>query len=805
MKKIIVFFASFLLFFGLVKQSYAIDTLENKNDKLILDFYFLESEYNEEGYINVNNLEDFNFIKYDGKQLPQTKNVKRRMYTFIGYFHLSEALKDDDLSLYIGFTDYPYNIYLNKVLIYKGGQYKNNSTSRIYYIPNIYLSKDLLSYGSNNTNEIAIEVFPSYEKEALGEIAISSYENVAIWSFFRNFVGVYLIKAGAIISLLVCIYFLFLFFSRKGKDLRYLYFSGFCFVFTFSWLDITLYYDVMSEILFLKIARNGLIFSNMFLSLFVMEFTQILKSKWFRIGAVIIALTLSLILIFQDTKQHLEDSFTIILNACLFPLLLLQCLLLLISFFRYKNRYSIIIVIAFVLLTLSGLHDTFFFSINIFPYAWYTSYGYIALILGIFYVLAKEHSNTYLETIKQAKELKEKNIVIEKTQEELKISNEHLEELVKKRTIDLNNANEELIKRNEQLLNDLKMAQRVQRSIIPTTESLPKRKELKFGSDYSAMESIGGDLFDVIKIGKNGYGFLIADVSGHGVPAALITTMVKVFFYSHSGLDVSSNRVCKEVNKELLKFIGDLDYYVTAFYGILNIETGLFQYTNAGHHPAIVYRTKTEEIIELDTEGFFIGAIENANYGRGEIIIDEGDKILLFTDGIVEARNKDGEFYEKERLIDFFLKNVNLQPKEFVDKLTKDIDKFCEYQSPSDDRAVLYINFISKMAPEQLPEDSIHIEAKNIDEKSNISLEPMYKRALDYYKNKEFKKAIDIFIELEKTYPNNINILNYLGILYYKMKDYSNAYEVFSKALKLDENNSIIKKNLSIVKKNKKM
>jgi serine phosphatase RsbU (regulator of sigma subunit)/HAMP domain-containing protein len=290
----------------------------------------------------------------------------------------------------------------------------------------------------------------------------------------------------------------------------------------------------------------------------------------------------------------------------------------------------------------------------------------------------------------------------------------NLEGIVELRTKELDKVNHALKRMHENILEELEMAKRVQRNILPSDRNFIQRKEFKIGSRYQSMESLGGDLYDVIRIGKNGYGFLIADVSGHGVAAALITTMAKVAFNSNSGWNISPSEVCKEVNLEMCKLIGDLNYFITAFYATLNLETGILKFTNAGHHPALLFRASSRGIEELNTRGALLGAMENAVYEVGEIELFKGDRVMFYTDGLVDARGDNEEFYGYERLIRYVEYNSNKEPKRFVDGLFADIEKFCNGHPPNDDRAILYLEFVSRIEEGFEAEDAVKIAAREV-------------------------------------------------------------------------------------------
>ena len=268
-----------------------------------------------------------------------------------------------------------------------------------------------------------------------------------------------------------------------------------------------------------------------------------------------------------------------------------------------------------------------------------------------------------------------------------------MQSLVEERTAELNEANETLMHQNNEMLKELKMAQRVQQQIIPDIETIPTRKELLLGANYSALESVGGDLYDVFAITPEKYGFLIADVAGHGVPAAMITMMIKVAFYTKIHRGIPPAEVCNRVNHVIYQFIGDLEYYATAYFGILDVTTGTFRYTNAGHPAALLWKEREKRIVTLEATGHFIGIFEEPMFETREVKLEPGDRMLLFTDGIIEAQNKQEEFYGYERLHAFFEKGYRLAPKEFVDKLIDDVTAFGDDHPADDDRAILYIQY----------------------------------------------------------------------------------------------------------------
>jgi sigma-B regulation protein RsbU (phosphoserine phosphatase) len=329
---------------------------------------------------------------------------------------------------------------------------------------------------------------------------------------------------------------------------------------------------------------------------------------------------------------------------------------------------------------------------------------------------------------------------------------------------------------------------------------------MKFGARYSAMENLGGDLYDIIRIGRNSYGFVMADVSGHGVPAALITTMAKVSFHSHAKWGMSTSEILDNINAEMFRFIGDLEYYLTAFFCILNLETGELHYTNAGHHAGIVYRKKTGAMESLDTKGYFIGSFEDGNYETGSTVLQPGDRILLFTDGIIEARNEEGEFFEYNRLRNYIKTNHSLPPKDFVAGLADNLQSFCGKAPQTDDQAILQVEFVKRLEGGAETE-ALDIQVRQLskadepEESAIIDYAGEYARAIELMKAGSYDEACAALERLLLIKPSDVKVLNNLGVLYYKRKDYEVAKRFLERALIAEPNNASAVKNLRAVEK----
>ncbi|HBD96263.1 MAG: hypothetical protein A2015_08160 [Spirochaetes bacterium GWF1_31_7] len=268
---------------------------------------------------------------------------------------------------------------------------------------------------------------------------------------------------------------------------------------------------------------------------------------------------------------------------------------------------------------------------------------------------------------------------------------ENLEELVKKRTEELNKAVNSLQDAYDENKRELAIAQKIQSSLIPTI--FPDSDHIDFSGMYLPMEALGGDLYDVHKISETKMGILILDVCGHGVPAALITTMAKISFNSNCKKFETTNEIMLEVNNELCEAIQGSGDYLTAFYCIVDAEKRTVEFTNAAHNDIYILRCDGT-IDSLEQTGPVVGVLKDVPYQSIQMQLSKGDRLVLYTDGVIEARNETSTLYDSARFIEVIKENQNKTPKEFVKFLYDDILRFKNNTPHDDDIAILIADII---------------------------------------------------------------------------------------------------------------
>ena len=213
------------------------------------------------------------------------------------------------------------------------------------------------------------------------------------------------------------------------------------------------------------------------------------------------------------------------------------------------------------------------------------------------------------------------------------------------------------------LKQELEIARSIQLSILP--ENPPRMKGLEINARYEPMMEVGGDFYDFFQVDENRIGILIADVTGHGVSAALISSMVKIAFYMSQDCIDNPAAVLARINSSLIDHI--YGRFITAFYIFIDLKEMKAVFSNAAHWPMYIQNRQTGESSELTVRGRLIGITKNENYKNLEVGLKKGDRIILFTDGIIEERNSIGELFGEQRFMDMIKQHSSGLPSGLID------------------------------------------------------------------------------------------------------------------------------------------
>ena len=251
---------------------------------------------------------------------------------------------------------------------------------------------------------------------------------------------------------------------------------------------------------------------------------------------------------------------------------------------------------------------------------------------------------------------------------------------------------EQLASQLQEIQREMDTARKIQLSILP--QQVPAIECLDIAARYIPMTAVAGDFYDFIVIDKNRLGILVADVSGHGMPAALISSMLKIALDGQKACADDPVKVLEGLNQVLCgKFQG---HFVTATYIVIDTEKRIISYAGAGHPPLIVRDHAAGVTNEYAENGLFFGFFPGAEYTALEIPFKEGDWVVLYTDGIPETTDSAEEQFGIERFKQFVQANSELPANEFVDKFLADLSVYGEINAgreAEDDITLLAIHF----------------------------------------------------------------------------------------------------------------
>lgn len=245
------------------------------------------------------------------------------------------------------------------------------------------------------------------------------------------------------------------------------------------------------------------------------------------------------------------------------------------------------------------------------------------------------------------------------------------------------------IERDQQLSEirkELDVARRIQLSILP--KEFPPSSHFEIAVRYLPMTSVAGDFYDYIVSGDGAAGLLVADVSGHGVPAALIASMVKLAAASQRGAARDPAEFLLGMNRVLHG--NTQSQFVTAAYVYVDCAEKAIRYSAAGHPPMLLLRNG--EVHEIEENGLMLGCFDFASYSTATRDLVPGDRLVLYTDGLVEASNSSGEFFGRESLSQVLKQTTGSPASEAAERMLSAVQKWSVAQE--DDLTLLVCDFI---------------------------------------------------------------------------------------------------------------
>jgi phosphoserine phosphatase RsbU/P len=262
----------------------------------------------------------------------------------------------------------------------------------------------------------------------------------------------------------------------------------------------------------------------------------------------------------------------------------------------------------------------------------------------------------------------------------------------------------------ERIESELKIARDIQMSMVPKTfPPFPHRPEFELYATLVPAREVGGDFYDFLFIDDHHLCFVIGDVSGKGVPAALFMAVTRTLFRTVASKVSSPDKILSLLNHEICRG-NDSCMFVTVFCAVLDIRTGEVEYSNGGHNlPYLVSHDETTTL--KNTGGMALGFTEDATYRSEKIVLQAGDGLFLYTDGVTEAMDETGNQFSELRLEDFLHQSNGSSVTELIHGAVDKVKSHAAGAAQSDDITALAIKFL--MTAEKPMAEAVVVELKN--------------------------------------------------------------------------------------------
>lgn len=243
------------------------------------------------------------------------------------------------------------------------------------------------------------------------------------------------------------------------------------------------------------------------------------------------------------------------------------------------------------------------------------------------------------------------------------------------------------------LQRELEVARAIQKNLVPKVfPPFPERSEFELHAEMIPAREVGGDFYDFFLIGDQHIGFVIGDVSGKGVPAALFMAVSKTVLKVTALKGLPPHECLQQVNRIL--FMESVDeMFVTVFYGILNTATGEVAFCNGGHNRPYIVRPQGRSDMLTGQDGLMLGLLEHWDYQATQISLAPGEGLMLYTDGVTEAMNRDNEQFGEERVAASLHKLAGAPLTEMIAGIVNEINAFVDGAPQADDLTILTLRY----------------------------------------------------------------------------------------------------------------
>ena len=252
---------------------------------------------------------------------------------------------------------------------------------------------------------------------------------------------------------------------------------------------------------------------------------------------------------------------------------------------------------------------------------------------------------------------------------------------------------------NERISTELNLAQRIQADMLPNVyPPFPDRTDLNIYASMHPAKEVGGDFYDFFLLDSDHLGMVVADVSGKGVPAALFMMISKILVQNYTRTGMSPKDILEKVNMEICANNHE-DMFVTIWLGILDMKSGHMTASNAGHEFPVIRQAAGDFEVFKDPHGFVIGGLEGMKYKNYELVLERGARLFVYSDGVPEATNEEGEMFGLQRLTDVLNSVRDSGPQEILEKVRLEINAFVGAAPQFDDITMMCLEYLGPKHP----------------------------------------------------------------------------------------------------------
>ena len=250
----------------------------------------------------------------------------------------------------------------------------------------------------------------------------------------------------------------------------------------------------------------------------------------------------------------------------------------------------------------------------------------------------------------------------------------------------------ELSESSARLETELKMAEQIQEGVLPNIyPPFPDRREFDIYATMNAAREVGGDFYDFFLVDDDHLALVVADVSGKGVPAALFMMASKIILANNAMVGMSPAKVLEATNSSVCSN-NPQEMFVTVWFGILEISSGILTAANAGHEYPVLKQGERFELLK-DRHGLVIGAFDGIKYKEYQIQLHPGDKLFLYSDGVPEATAPDLQLFGTERMLEALNQDPEGAPRAILSNVQHAVDKFVGVAEQFDDLTMLCLSY----------------------------------------------------------------------------------------------------------------